>query len=89
MPPPITVKPRYNEGLRDWQNLFAVTRFWYINQLHGGVGSQVGEVTHGGSTNLSCKHNQIKMKDYMDRRLTSPTWGSPPPYKQALKDSIK
>ena len=35
----------------------------------------------GGSPNLSCKRDQIKMRDYMDRRVTppkrvtSPTWG--------------
>ena len=28
-----TVKPRYNEGPRDWQNLFAVSRFRYIEVL--------------------------------------------------------
>ena len=39
----------------------------------------------------SCKLDQMKMKDYMDRRVTppkwvtSPTWGPPPPCKQALK----
>ena len=44
----------------------------------------------GGSPHLSCKRVQIKMRDYMDRRVTSPkrvtspTWGPPPPCKQAL-----
>ena len=58
--------------------------------LHGGGGSQIGEVTSGWSPHLSCKRNQIKMRDYMDRRITppkrvtSPTWGLPPPCKQAL-----
>ena len=39
----------------------------------------------------SCKLDQIKMKDNMDRRVTppkrvtSPTWAPPPPCKQALK----
>ena len=39
----------------------------------------------GGSPHLSCKRDQIKMRDYMDRRVTppkrvtSPTWGPPPP----------
>ena len=39
----------------------------------------------------SCKRYQIKMRDYTDRRVTppkrvtSPTWGPPPPCKQALK----
>ena len=58
--------------------------------LHGGGGPQTGEVTCGGSPHLTCKRDQIKMRDYMDRwdtspkRVTSPTWGSPPPGKQAL-----
>ena len=45
----------------------------------------------GGSPHLSCKRDQIKMRDHMDRRvtppkrLTSPTWGPPPPCKQALR----
>ncbi len=29
----ITVEPRYNEGPRDWQNVFAITRFRYIEVL--------------------------------------------------------
>ena len=58
--------------------------------LHGGKGTQIGETTCGGSPHLSCNHDRIKMRGYMDRRVTppkrviSPTWGSPPPYKQAL-----
>ena len=56
--------------------------------LHRGGGPQIGEVTCGRSQLLSCKRDQIKMRDYMDRRDTppnrvnSPTWGeveSPPP----------
>ena len=45
----------------------------------------------GGSPHLSCKRDQIKMRDCMDRRVTppkrvtSPTWSPPPPCKQALK----
>ena len=44
----------------------------------------------GGLPHLSCKQDQIKMRDYMERRVTplrrvtSPTWGPPPPCKQAL-----
>ena len=58
--------------------------------LHGGGGPQVSEVTCGGLPHLSCKHDQIKMRDYMDRRVTppkrvtSPTRGPQPPCKQAL-----
>ena len=58
--------------------------------LHGGGGPQIGEVTCGGSPHLSCKRDQVKMRDYMDKRVTppkrvtSPTWGPPPPCKQAL-----
>ena len=60
--------------------------------LHGGGGPQIGEVTYGSSPHLSCKHDQIKMRDYMDRQVsppkqvTSSTWGPPPPRKQALRE---
>ena len=64
--------------------------------LHGGREPQISEVTCGGSLHLSCKRDQTKMRDYhMDRRVippkrvTSPTWGPPPPCKQALSfDSL-
>ena len=46
--------------------------------LHEGGGPQLGEVTFGGSLHLSRKHDQIKMRDYMDTRVTSPTGGPPP-----------
>ena len=40
------------------------------------TGSQinVGEVTGGRSPHLSCKYDQIKMRDYMDRWVTSHTF---------------
>ena len=41
--------------------------------LHGGGGPQIDEVTCGRSPHLSCKRDQIKMRDYMDRRVTSLT----------------
>ena len=47
-----------------------------------------------GSPHLSSKRDQIKMREYMDRRVTPPkwvtmsTWGPPPPGKQALKVSM-
>ena len=64
--------------------------------FHGGGGPQVGEVTCLGrltllsiqsliwSPHLSCKRDQIEIRDYMNRRVTSPTWGPQPPCKQAL-----
>ena len=54
-------------------------------------GPQVGEVICGGLPHLTCKRDYIKMRDYMDRRVTppnrvtSPIWGTPPPCKQALR----
>ena len=48
------------------------------------------EVTCGGLPYLSCKSDKIKIRDHMDRRVTppqrvsSPTWGPPPPCKQVL-----
>ena len=63
--------------------------------LHGGGGPQLGEVKYGGSPNLLCKRDQIKMRYYMDKRvnppkrITSPTWGPPSPCKQALNLSLR
>ena len=58
--------------------------------LHGGGETQIGEVKWGVSPHLSGKRDQIKMRDYMNRRVTppkrvtSPSWGAPPLCKQAL-----
>ena len=60
-------------------------RFEITARLHGGGGPQVSEVACGGLPHLSCKHDQIKMLDHMDRRVTppkrvtSPTRGPPHP----------
>ena len=51
--------------------------------LHGGGGPQIGEVTRLVTPPIM-KRDQIKMRDYMDRRVTSPTRGPPPPCRQAL-----
>ena len=59
--------------------------------LHEGGGPQVGEVTCGGLPHLTCKRDQIKMRDCMNRRVTPPkrvtslTCGPPTPCKEALK----
>ena len=59
--------------------------------LHGGEGPQIGEETCDRSPHLSYKRERIKMRDYMDRRVTPPkrvtrpTWGPPPPCKQAFR----
>ena len=58
------------------------TRNCYLRSyLHGGRGAQVGEVACGVSPHLSCKRDQIKVRDYMDRRDTPPkahtSFGSP------------
>ena len=63
--------------------------------LHEGGGPQVGEVTCGGLPHLSCKRDHIKMRYYMDRRVTPPKrvtssiWDTTPPCKQALRDLKK
>ena len=46
---------------------------------------QIGELTRGGSPDLSPERDHIKIKDYMDKRVTSPAWGPPPPRKHALR----
>ena len=69
-----------------------------LSRLHGKMWSRLTGLPYladratrlGGLPHLSCKHDQIKMRDYMERRVTpprrvtSPTWGPPPPCKQAL-----
>ena len=60
-----------------------------------GLPSVADWATHlEGSSLLSYKRDQIKMRDYMERRVntppkwvTMPTWGPPPPCKQALNVS--
>ena len=62
------------EGEKTWA--LTVSSFFQFSTfleacLHGGGGPQVGEVTcGGGSTHRSCKRDQIKVRDYMDRRVT-------------------
>ena len=61
--------------------------------LHEGGGPQVREVTCGGLPHFTCKRDHIKMRDYVDRRVTPPKrvtssiWGPPPPCKQALSEN--
>ena len=66
-----------------------------LSRLHGKMRPRLGGLPYladratrlGGLPHLSCKHDQIKMRDYMERRVTpptrvtSPTWGPPPPCK--------
>ena len=64
-----------------------------LTRLHGklsprltGLPYQADQATSlGGSPHLSCKRDQNKIRNYMDRRVTSPTWGPPPPCKQTHK----
>ena len=63
--------------------------------LHEGEGPQVGEVTCGRLPHLTCKRDHIKMRDFMERRVTppkrvtSPIRGTPPPCKQALSGLLE
>ena len=70
-----------------------------LRRLHGKLSPRLTGLPYladratrlGGSPHLSCKRDQNKIRNYMDkrvippRRVTSPTWGPPPPCKQALK----
>ena len=57
-------------------------------------GPQVGEVTCGRLPHLTCKRDHIKMRGFMDRRVTlpkrvtSPISGTPPPRTQALRPCL-
>ena len=55
-----------------WQNLTPTER----------VPSLPDRVIH---LDRSCERDQIKMREYMDRRVTSTTWSPPPPCKEALR----
>ena len=75
---------------RDATTNKVVTCFLLVSCLQGGGQPQIGEVTCGGQLHLSCKRDQIKMTDYMNRRVTPPKrvtssdWGPSPPCKPAL-----
>ena len=63
-----------------------VTPPWNVYMAKFDPGWEGYPVWQTGSPGLaSCKRDQIIMRDYMDRRVTSPTWGPSPSCKQALK----
>ena len=66
------------------RNVVNSQTFYFRACFHEGGGPQVGVVTCGGLPHLTCKRDPIRIRDYMDRRVTSPSWGHPPPCKQAL-----
>ena len=69
-----------------------------LTRLHGKLSPRLTGLPYladratrpGRSPHLSCKHDQNKIRNHIDRRVTpsrrvtSPTWGPPPPCKQAL-----
>ena len=62
-----------------------VTPPWNVYMAKFAPAERVTRATRlGRSPNLSCKRDLIKLRDYMDRRVTSPTWDPSPPCKQAL-----
>ena len=68
-----------------------------LTRLHGKLSPQLtglpylaDRATHlSGSTHQSCKRDQNEIRNYRDRRVTSPSWGPPPPCKQALSSQKK
>ena len=99
-------RPFWNNTSFKWSTYFQET-VWLTACLHGDGGPRVGEVTRlGGATllsiqsliwspHLSCKRDQIKIKNYTDgrvsphKRVTSLIWGPPPPCEQALSRNRK
>ena len=85
-------RPFWNNTSFKWSTYFQET-VWLTACLHGDGGPRVGEVTRlGGATllsiqsliwspHLSCKRDQIEIKNYIDgrvtphKRVTSPIWG--------------
>ena len=60
-----------------WQNLTPAERL-------PGLADRVTRLS-GSPHRSCCERDQIIKRDYMDRRVTSPTWGPSPSCKQALK----
>ena len=68
-----------------------------LTRLHGKLSPQLTGLPYladratllSGSTHLSCKRDQNEIRNYRDRRVTSPSWGPPPPCKQALSSQKK
>ena len=70
-----------------------------MSRLHGKIRPRLTGLPHladqvtrlGGLSHISCKQNQIKIRNYSERRVTpprqvtSPTWCPPRPCKQTLK----
>ena len=99
-------RPFWNNTSFKWSTYFQET-VWLTACLHGNGGPRVGEVTRlGGTTllsiqsliwspHLSCKRDQIKIKNYTDgrvtphKRVTSPIWGPQPLCEQALSRNRK
>ena len=75
----ITLTPAFwlpkRDEFSDWP--FCYFSLFLAVSLHGGGGPQVGEVTCGWSPHLSSKRDQIKKRDFTDRRVTPPTWAPP------------
>ena len=63
-----------------------------LRRLHGRLSPRLTGLPYladratcqGWSPHLSCKLDQDKIRNYMDRWVTSPTWGPPPPCERAL-----
>ena len=96
-PPLLDSLPTYcspESIFKDFFKNYYIILYQAVNILflhwHGGGGPRIGEVKCGGSPHLSCNCDQIKMRDYMDKRdtppkrVTSPIWGSVPPCKHTL-----
>ena len=75
---------KYNEKLFYLQGSSSLHVNSPLEPVYIEVGDPRGEVTYGVSPQLTCKRDQIKMRDYMDRRVTSPR-SPPPPCKQLLR----
>ena len=78
----MTTTSKHREAFEYLVKLFIIMIFFLIQEtglkdfracLHGGGGPQIGEVTRGALPYLLCKRDRFKMRDYMDRQVTSPT----------------
>ena len=86
-------KPPPKWILREFDVSWIRPRLGGLPHLETGLADR--DTSPDGSPHLSRKRDQIKMRDYMDRRITppkrvtSPTWGPPALCKQALSATWK
>ena len=60
---PVTVEPRYNEGPRDWQSLFAIPRFFFKYLTITGV-KKIPASLYRGLRHIEVRYIEVPLYEY-------------------------